>query len=191
MDAIACIGASGLNDMKRLGKWAAESRLDPNDPNNASIMQLLSVSELLHIGFYGLKAPFPWQTVTIKDELFSSPEFLRFLCFDEGLLSSVDETVNIWSKLEKIQFHVFTLQRIRHIQLHMKAIRFDSLSEPEHNLISLLSFLFSPPLSSLCRWRVEGRWQSLIISAWSSFRRSLTFCLMRNWNVLVDSVFSD
>ncbi|XP_042564766.1 coiled-coil and C2 domain-containing protein 2A isoform X2 [Clupea harengus] len=43
MDAIACIGASGLNDMKKLGKWAAESRLDPNDPNNASIMQLLSV----------------------------------------------------------------------------------------------------------------------------------------------------
>ncbi|XP_051515693.1 coiled-coil and C2 domain-containing protein 2A-like isoform X2 [Myxocyprinus asiaticus] len=43
VDAIACIGASGLNDMKKLGKWAAESRLDPNDPNNASIMQLLSV----------------------------------------------------------------------------------------------------------------------------------------------------
>ncbi len=43
MDAIACIGASGLNDMKKLGKWAAESRLDPNDPNNAYIMQLLSV----------------------------------------------------------------------------------------------------------------------------------------------------
>ncbi|XP_067302881.1 coiled-coil and C2 domain-containing protein 2A isoform X3 [Pseudorasbora parva] len=43
MDAIACIGASGLNDMKKLGKWAAESRLDPNDPNNTSVMQLLSV----------------------------------------------------------------------------------------------------------------------------------------------------
>ncbi|KAA0706744.1 Coiled-coil and C2 domain-containing protein 2A [Triplophysa tibetana] len=43
MDAIACIGASSLNDMKKLGKWASESRLDPNDPNNASIMQLLSV----------------------------------------------------------------------------------------------------------------------------------------------------
>ncbi|KAF4078510.1 hypothetical protein AMELA_G00199970 [Ameiurus melas] len=44
MDAIACIGASGLNDMKKLGKWAADSRLDPNDPNNSSIMQLLSVA---------------------------------------------------------------------------------------------------------------------------------------------------
>ncbi|CAM4682986.1 unnamed protein product [Leuciscus chuanchicus] len=43
MDAIACIGASSLNDRKKLGKWAAESRLDPNDPNNTSIMQLLSV----------------------------------------------------------------------------------------------------------------------------------------------------
>ncbi|XP_046725486.1 coiled-coil and C2 domain-containing protein 2A isoform X2 [Silurus meridionalis] len=44
LDAIACIGASGLNDMKKLGKWATESRLDPNDPNNSSIMQLLSVA---------------------------------------------------------------------------------------------------------------------------------------------------
>ncbi|KAK3518815.1 hypothetical protein QTP70_014874 [Hemibagrus guttatus] len=43
-DAIACIGASGLNDMKKLGKWAAESRLDPNHPNNSSIMQLFSVA---------------------------------------------------------------------------------------------------------------------------------------------------
>ncbi|XP_055044610.2 coiled-coil and C2 domain-containing protein 2A isoform X1 [Misgurnus anguillicaudatus] len=44
MDAIACIGASSLNDMKKLGKWVTESRLDPNDPNNAYIMQLLSVA---------------------------------------------------------------------------------------------------------------------------------------------------
>ncbi|KAJ8377128.1 hypothetical protein SKAU_G00077080 [Synaphobranchus kaupii] len=44
VDAIACIGASGLNDMKKLGKWAAESRLDPNDPNNAALMQLLTVA---------------------------------------------------------------------------------------------------------------------------------------------------
>uniref|UniRef100_A0AAY4CGC1 C2 domain-containing protein n=1 Tax=Denticeps clupeoides TaxID=299321 RepID=A0AAY4CGC1_9TELE len=43
MDAIACIGASGVNDMKKLRKWAADSRLDPNDPNNASVMQLLSM----------------------------------------------------------------------------------------------------------------------------------------------------
>ncbi|KAJ8278292.1 hypothetical protein GJAV_G00086040 [Gymnothorax javanicus] len=43
VDAIACIGASGLNDMKKLGKWAAESRLDPNDPSNAALMQLLTV----------------------------------------------------------------------------------------------------------------------------------------------------
>ncbi|XP_035270947.1 coiled-coil and C2 domain-containing protein 2A isoform X2 [Anguilla anguilla] len=44
VDAIACIGASGLNDMRKLGKWAAESRLDPNDPNNAALMQLLTVA---------------------------------------------------------------------------------------------------------------------------------------------------
>ncbi|XP_023679549.2 coiled-coil and C2 domain-containing protein 2A isoform X5 [Paramormyrops kingsleyae] len=44
MDAIACIGASGLSDMKKLSKWAAESRLDPNDPSNAMLMQLLTVA---------------------------------------------------------------------------------------------------------------------------------------------------
>uniref|UniRef100_A0A8C9V647 Coiled-coil and C2 domain containing 2A n=1 Tax=Scleropages formosus TaxID=113540 RepID=A0A8C9V647_SCLFO len=43
-DAIACIGASGLSDMKRLSKWAAESRLDPNDPSNVVLMQLLTVA---------------------------------------------------------------------------------------------------------------------------------------------------
>ncbi|KAL1022565.1 hypothetical protein UPYG_G00029340 [Umbra pygmaea] len=44
LDAIACIGASSLNDMKKLGEWATESRLDPNDPNNSAIMQLLKVA---------------------------------------------------------------------------------------------------------------------------------------------------
>ncbi|KAE8629184.1 hypothetical protein XENTR_v10000389 [Xenopus tropicalis] len=41
MDAVASIGASGLTDMKKLAKWAAESKLDPNDPNNAALMQLV------------------------------------------------------------------------------------------------------------------------------------------------------
>ncbi|XP_007496776.2 coiled-coil and C2 domain-containing protein 2A isoform X1 [Monodelphis domestica] len=44
VDAIASIGASGLTDMKKLAKWAAESKLDPNDPNNASLMQLITVA---------------------------------------------------------------------------------------------------------------------------------------------------
>ncbi|XP_068931042.1 coiled-coil and C2 domain-containing protein 2A [Petaurus breviceps papuanus] len=44
IDAIASIGASGLADMKKLAKWAAESKLDPNDPNNASLMQLITVA---------------------------------------------------------------------------------------------------------------------------------------------------
>lgn len=37
------IGASGLYDVKKIGEWAAQSRLDPNDPKNISIMQLLKV----------------------------------------------------------------------------------------------------------------------------------------------------
>ncbi|XP_059502667.1 coiled-coil and C2 domain-containing protein 2A isoform X2 [Stegostoma tigrinum] len=41
IDAISSIGTSGLTDMKKLAKWAAESRLDPNDPSNTALMQLI------------------------------------------------------------------------------------------------------------------------------------------------------
>ena len=30
--------------MKKLAKWAAESKLDPNDPSNGPLMQLISVT---------------------------------------------------------------------------------------------------------------------------------------------------
>lgn len=43
LDAVSYIGASGLYDVKKIGEWAAQSRLDPNDPKNTSIMQLLKV----------------------------------------------------------------------------------------------------------------------------------------------------
>nr|XP_061833476.1 coiled-coil and C2 domain-containing protein 2A-like isoform X1 [Nerophis lumbriciformis] len=43
-EAAAHIGPSGLADMKKIGEWAAQSRLDPNDPKNTSIMQLLKVA---------------------------------------------------------------------------------------------------------------------------------------------------
>lgn len=44
LDAVSYIGASGLYDMKKIREWAMQSRLDPNDPKNTSIMQLLKVS---------------------------------------------------------------------------------------------------------------------------------------------------
>ncbi|KAM4708010.1 coiled-coil and C2 domain-containing protein 2A [Discoglossus pictus] len=44
IDAVASIGACGLTDMKKLAKWAAESKLDPNDPNNAALMQLIMIA---------------------------------------------------------------------------------------------------------------------------------------------------
>ncbi|KAM8939268.1 coiled-coil and C2 domain-containing protein 2A [Pelodytes ibericus] len=44
IDAVASIGASGLTDMKKLAKWAEESKLDPNDPNNAALMQLIMIA---------------------------------------------------------------------------------------------------------------------------------------------------
>ncbi|CAN2388550.1 protein localization to ciliary transition zone [Pristimantis euphronides] len=44
IDAVSSIGASGLTDMKKLAKWAADSKLDPNDPNNAALMQLIMIA---------------------------------------------------------------------------------------------------------------------------------------------------
>ncbi|NXJ03794.1 C2D2A protein, partial [Odontophorus gujanensis] len=44
IDAIASIGTSGLTDMKKLAKWAADTKLDPNDPNNAALMQMITVA---------------------------------------------------------------------------------------------------------------------------------------------------
>ncbi|XP_077156995.1 coiled-coil and C2 domain-containing protein 2A isoform X2 [Paroedura picta] len=43
-DALASIGASGLTDMKKLAKWAAETKLDPNNPSNAALMHLIMVT---------------------------------------------------------------------------------------------------------------------------------------------------
>uniref|UniRef100_UPI00358EC959 coiled-coil and C2 domain-containing protein 2A n=1 Tax=Myxine glutinosa TaxID=7769 RepID=UPI00358EC959 len=44
-DAITSIGAVGVTDTPRLARWIRESRLDPNDPNNATLMQLHMVTE--------------------------------------------------------------------------------------------------------------------------------------------------
>ncbi|CAL8310367.1 unnamed protein product [Lota lota] len=44
LDLVSSIGASGMGDMKKIGEWATESRLDPNDPQNTAIMQLLKVA---------------------------------------------------------------------------------------------------------------------------------------------------
>ncbi|XP_062991570.1 coiled-coil and C2 domain-containing protein 2A isoform X1 [Elgaria multicarinata webbii] len=41
IDAISSIGTSGLTDMKKLARWVAETKLDPNDPSNAALMQLI------------------------------------------------------------------------------------------------------------------------------------------------------
>ncbi|XP_039985612.1 coiled-coil and C2 domain-containing protein 2A isoform X2 [Xiphias gladius] len=58
LDAVTYIGASGLYDMKKIGEWATQSRLDPNDPTNVSIMQLLKVAssgEVTAPGYFRLE----------------------------------------------------------------------------------------------------------------------------------------
>uniref|UniRef100_A0A3B3TX68 Coiled-coil and C2 domain containing 2A n=1 Tax=Poecilia latipinna TaxID=48699 RepID=A0A3B3TX68_9TELE len=55
LDAISYIGASGLYDMKKIGEWAVQSRLDPNDPKNTSIMHLLKVGEVTDPDYFRLE----------------------------------------------------------------------------------------------------------------------------------------
>ncbi|XP_034036438.1 coiled-coil and C2 domain-containing protein 2A isoform X1 [Thalassophryne amazonica] len=44
LDAVTYIGVSNLSDKKKIVAWAKQARLDPNDPKNASIMQLLQLA---------------------------------------------------------------------------------------------------------------------------------------------------
>ncbi|KAM5283104.1 coiled-coil and C2 domain-containing protein 2A isoform 5-T5 [Hipposideros larvatus] len=81
-DAISSIGTSGLTDMKKLAKWAAESKLDPNDPNNAPLMQLISVAtsgESYVPGFFRLEQLQQEFNFVSDEELHRSKRF-RLLC---------------------------------------------------------------------------------------------------------------
>ncbi|XP_030838722.1 coiled-coil and C2 domain-containing protein 2A isoform X2 [Strongylocentrotus purpuratus] len=41
VDALAAIGATGIIDDKKLAKWLMEARLDPNDPANSFLLQMI------------------------------------------------------------------------------------------------------------------------------------------------------
>ncbi|XP_041483934.1 coiled-coil and C2 domain-containing protein 2A-like isoform X2 [Lytechinus variegatus] len=41
VDALAAIGATGIIDNKKLAKWLMEARLDPNDPANSFLLQMI------------------------------------------------------------------------------------------------------------------------------------------------------
>nr|XP_020027226.1 coiled-coil and C2 domain-containing protein 2A [Castor canadensis] len=81
-DAISSIGTSGLTDMKKLAKWAAESKLDPNDPNNAPLMQLISVAssgESYVPDFFRLEQ-LQQEFNFVSDEELSRSKRFRLLC---------------------------------------------------------------------------------------------------------------
>lgn len=80
-DAISSIGASGLTDMKKLARWAAESKLDPNDPGNAPLMQLISVAtsgESYVPGFFRLEQ-LQQEFNFVSDEEFNRSKRFRLL----------------------------------------------------------------------------------------------------------------
>ncbi|XP_071412876.1 coiled-coil and C2 domain-containing protein 2A isoform X2 [Pithys albifrons albifrons] len=81
IDAIASIGTSGLTDMKKLAKWAAEAKLDPNDPNNAALMQLIMVAtsgEAQVPDFFRLEQ-FQQEFNFVSDEEFNRSKRFRLL----------------------------------------------------------------------------------------------------------------
>uniref|UniRef100_A0A8C5TLE3 Coiled-coil and C2 domain containing 2A n=1 Tax=Malurus cyaneus samueli TaxID=2593467 RepID=A0A8C5TLE3_9PASS len=74
-DAIASIGTSGLTDMKKLAKWAAEAKLDPNDPNNAALMQLIMARVPDYFRLEQLQQEFNF----VSDEEFNRSKRFRLL----------------------------------------------------------------------------------------------------------------
>lgn len=44
IDAVAALGATGVIDIKQLTEWAEKAKLDPNDPANAFLLNVLKVS---------------------------------------------------------------------------------------------------------------------------------------------------
>lgn len=49
-DALAALGAAGMVDIQSLVKWIEQSHLDPNDPANADIMNIIKLSHSLQDG---------------------------------------------------------------------------------------------------------------------------------------------
>ena len=43
-DAISALGVSRITDIEKLAKWIMKSNLDPNDPRNTDLMELIKVS---------------------------------------------------------------------------------------------------------------------------------------------------
>ncbi|NXS26874.1 C2D2A protein, partial [Pomatostomus ruficeps] len=81
VDAIASIGTSGLTDMKKLAKWAAEAKLDPNDPNNAALMQLIMIttSKEAHVPDFFRLEQLQKEFNFVSDEEFNRSKRFRLL----------------------------------------------------------------------------------------------------------------
>ncbi|XP_077033808.1 coiled-coil and C2 domain-containing protein 2A isoform X1 [Agelaius phoeniceus] len=81
IDAIASIGTSGLTDMKKLAKWAAEAKLDPNDPNNAALMQLImtTTSGEAHVPDFFRLEQLQQEFNFVSDEEFNRSKRFRLL----------------------------------------------------------------------------------------------------------------
>ncbi|KAM6313440.1 coiled-coil and C2 domain-containing protein 2A [Aegotheles albertisi] len=86
IDAIASIGTSGLTDMKKLAQWAAEAKLDPNDPNNAALMQLITVatSGEAHVPDFFRLEQLQQEFNFVSDEEFNRSKRFRLLQLRNG-----------------------------------------------------------------------------------------------------------
>ncbi|XP_064916643.1 coiled-coil and C2 domain-containing protein 2A isoform X4 [Columba livia] len=86
IDAIASIGTSGLTDMKKLAKWAVEAKLDPNDPNNADLMQLIMIatSGEAHVPNFFRLEQLQQEFNFVSDEEFNRSKRFRLLQLRSG-----------------------------------------------------------------------------------------------------------
>uniref|UniRef100_A0A4W3KCC6 Coiled-coil and C2 domain containing 2B n=1 Tax=Callorhinchus milii TaxID=7868 RepID=A0A4W3KCC6_CALMI len=84
IDAIASIGVSWLNDIQKLAEWAKKARIDPHDPQNSSLMQLIEVNQhaLQYFRLEQMQEEFNFVT---DKEMEKSKRFLLLILRDSGV----------------------------------------------------------------------------------------------------------
>jgi coiled-coil and C2 domain-containing protein 2A len=70
-DAVAALGVSRMQDMEKLSRWVAKSNLDPNDPRNSDLFNLIRAitdSDGIGSAFDGIRLPDYFRIDEMMDE---------------------------------------------------------------------------------------------------------------------------
>eukprot|EP00062_Callorhinchus_milii_P001332 gi/632937253/ref/XP_007897866.1/ PREDICTED: protein CC2D2B [Callorhinchus milii] len=88
IDAIASIGVSWLNDIQKLAEWAKKARIDPHDPQNSSLMQLIeykSDADQHALQYFRLEQMQEEFNFVTDKEMEKSKRFLLLILRDSGV----------------------------------------------------------------------------------------------------------